>query len=372
MAPAREWFEIDYYKVLGVSKEATEKEVTRAYRKLAKQYHPDANPGSEERFKEIANAYDVLGDATKRKEYDEVRRTGPAAAGFGGGGFSNGAGGGGFNFDVGDLGDLFGGMFRQGGAGARTRRPGAVPQRGGDLEAQIHLSFHDAIEGLVTTVNVPGNITCPTCGGNGSKPGTVPIACPKCGGSGVTNDNQGMFSLSTPCTECRGRGTKVVDPCVNCFGTGTIRSDRQVKIRIPSGVVDGQRIRVQGRGEPGQFGGQAGELFVTVHVEAHKLFGRRGRDLTITVPITFAEATLGGEITVPSLDRPVTLKIPAGTKSGKTFRVRGKGVTSAGNQGDLFVTVEVDVPLQLSEEERQAITALNEAMPRDPRAHLGV
>jgi molecular chaperone DnaJ len=366
MAPAREWFEVDYYKVLGVAKEATEREITRAYRKLAKQYHPDANPGSEDRFKEIANAYDVLGDAAKRKEYDEVRRLGPATQGFGSGAP------GGFNFDVGDISDLFGGMFRNGGGGGatRTRRPGATPQRGGDLEAQLHLSFDEALEGLVTTVNVPGNITCPTCSGNGSKPGTMPVSCPKCGGTGVTNDNQGLFSLSAPCDECRGRGTKIVDPCVNCFGTGTIRSDRQVKVRIPAGVADGQRIRIKGRGEPGRFGGPTGDLFVTVHVAQHRLFGRRGRDLTINVPISYAEAALGAEITVPSLGRPVTLKIPAGTKSGKTFRVRGRGVESTTHHGDLFVTVEVVIPTTLTEEQRGAIEQLVGKFPDDPRAHL--
>jgi molecular chaperone DnaJ len=374
MAPQREWFEKDYYKVLGVSSEATEKEITRAYRKLAKQYHPDANPGSEDRFKEIANAYDVLGDATKRKEYDDVRRLGPAAAGFGGGGFGGAGygaqgGGGGFNFNVEDLGDLFGGVFRQGGARRRNASP---PQHGADLEAQLHLSFHEAIEGLVTTVNVATNVSCGTCGGTGSKPGTMPIVCPRCGGSGVINDNQGLFSLSTTCTECHGRGTIVVDPCLTCLGTGVVRRDRQVKVRIPAGVSDGQRIRVKGRGEPGINGGPAGDLFVTVSVTHHPLFGRRGRDLTLKVPITYAEAALGAQITVPSLDAPLTLKIPAGTKSGKTFRVRGRGVTQGNQRGDLLVTVEIDIPKQLTEEQRSALEALGQAMTDDIRAHLGV
>ena len=370
MAPQREWFEKDYYKVLGVSSDATEKEITRAYRKLAKQYHPDANPGSEDRFKEIASAYDVLGDAAKRKEYDDVRRLGPAAAGFGGGfgGGHGSQGGGGFNFNVEDLGDLFGGVFRQGGG----RRRGSPPQHGADLEARLHLSFDEAIEGLVTTVNVATNVNCGTCGGTGSKPGTMPIVCPKCNGTGVINDNQGLFSLATTCTECHGRGTIVVEPCLTCLGTGVVRRDRQVKVRIPPGVSDGQRIRVKGRGEPGKNGGPAGDLFVTVSVAHHPLFGRRGRDLTLKVPVTYSEAVLGAQITVPSLEGPVTLKIPPGTKSGRTFRVRGRGVTQGGASGDLLVTVEVDVPKHLTDAQRSALEALGQSMNGDIRAHLGV
>lgn len=368
MAPQREWFEKDYYKVLGVSSEATEKEITRAYRKLAKQFHPDANPGSEDRFKEISAAYDVLGDATKRKEYDEVRRMGPAAAGFGGAGYGT-TGAGGFNFTVEDLGDLFGGVFRQSGS---RRRGAPAQQRGGDLEARLHLSFDEAVEGLVTTVNVASNAPCATCGGSGSKPGTTPVVCPTCGGSGVTNDNQGLFSLSTPCVECHGRGTKVVDPCVTCFGTGISRKDRQVKVRIPAGVSDGQRIRIKGRGEPGKNGGPPGDLFVTVSVAPHRLYGRRGQDLTLNVPVTFAEATLGAKITVPSLEGSVTLRIPPGTKSGKTFRVRGRGIKQANRHGDLLVTVEVIVPEHLTDEQREAIEALGKTFAGDVRSHLGV
>jgi molecular chaperone DnaJ len=363
----REWFETDYYKVLGVASDAGEKEITRAYRKLAKQFHPDANPGSEDRFKEISAAYDVLGDADKRKEYDEVRRLGPIANG------ANGMGGqpGGFNFRVEDLSDVFGGLF----GGNRQRRRGTTgfgPQRGADTEADLHLSFAEAVEGIVTTVNVATMATCATCGGSGSRPGTTPIVCPRCGGTGHLNDNQGLFSLSTPCPECRGRGTKIVDPCPTCFGTGTQRHDRPVKVRIPAGVNDGQRIRVPRRGEPGRDGGPPGDLYVTVSVAPHGLFGRRGLDLTLTVPITFPEATLGAQVTVPSLTRPVTLKVPPGTKTGKTFRVSGRGLTQGTKQGDLLVTVELVVPTELSDEQREAVEALATATTSSPRAHFGV
>jgi molecular chaperone DnaJ len=361
----REWFETDYYKVLGVPPEATDKEVTRAYRKLAKQFHPDAHPGSEDRFKEITAAYDVLGDAQKRKEYDEVRRLGPAAGGLGG----FGGGGGGFNFRVEDLSDLFGGVFRQQGR-RRSGGGGAFAQRGNDIEAELHLSFQEALEGVVTSVNVTGTATCATCGGNGSRPGTSPVVCPRCGGRGVLNDNQGLFSLSSPCPECGGRGTKIVDPCPTCHGTGQQRRVRQVKVRIPAGVDDGQRIRVKGRGEPGTGGGQAGDLYVVVHVEPHRLFGRRGADLTLTVPVSFPEAALGATIRVPSLDKPVSLRLPAGTPSGKTFRVRGRGLEVGGRRGDLLVTVEIAVPRDPSPAERKAVEALAEAAPASPRAHL--
>jgi molecular chaperone DnaJ len=363
VAAQREWFETDYYKILGVRPDAPEKEVTRAYRKLAKQHHPDANPGHEDRFKEISAAYDVLGDPEKRKEYDEVRRLGAAGPGFGQSG--------GFNFNINDLSDLFGGVFRQSGGRRRAGWTGG-PRRGGDVEAELHLAFAEAVDGVVTTVNVTTPVACRTCGGSGSKPGTMPVVCPRCGGSGVVNDNQGLFSLATTCEECHGRGTKVVDPCATCFGTGLERRERQVKVRVPAGVEDGKRIRVKGRGEPGRDGGPAGDLFVTLHVTPHPLFGRRGRDLTLNVPVTYPEAALGATITVPSLGRPVTLKIPPGTKTGQVLRVRGKGLQHGSQAGDLLVTVELVVPAKLSDPERKAIEALAQAAPASPRAHLGV
>ena len=374
MAPQRDWYTTDYYKVLAVSETATDKELRRAYRKLAKQYHPDSNPGSEDRFKAVSAAYDVLGDPEKRKEYDEVRRLGPLSnlGGFGGGGGGAGSGGS-FNFHIDDLSDIFGGLFGRGRQSSAGRTaPGSGPRRGHDLEAELHLSFQEAVDGAVTTVNVVSGTRCSTCGGTGSRPGTAPVMCPRCGGLGVINDNQGMFSLSSPCPECQGRGTKIVDPCPTCNGTGLEQRQRQVKVRIPAGVEDGQRIRVKGRGEPGANGGPAGDLFVIVHVAAHPLFGRKGRNLTITVPITYPEATLGSAITVPSLTGPVTLKIPSGTRQGRTFRVKGRGITTGSSTGDLLVTVDVVVPAHLNEEQRKAVEALARTLDESPRQHLGV
>ncbi|MFN2609178.1 MAG: molecular chaperone DnaJ [Acidimicrobiales bacterium] len=379
--PQREWFEKDYYKVLGVSDSATENELRRAYRKLAKQHHPDAHPGSEERFKEISAAYDVLGDAEKRKEYDEVRRLGPMANPFAGAGRPGagargpgaGAGGaGGFNFTTDDLGGIFGDLFGRFRGGAGGTASGG-PRRGDDVEAELHLSFLDAAHGVTTAVNVTSEGPCSTCGGSGAAPGTSASVCPRCAGRGVLDDNQGFFSFSRPCPQCGGRGMVVETPCPTCQGTGTERRPRQVKVRIPPGVSNDQRIRLKGKGGSGPAGGPSGDLYVTVRVAPHPVFGRKGRDLTVTVPVTFAEAALGAEIKVPTLDDPVTLKVPAGTRSGKTFRVRRRGVSSAsGSPGDLLVTVEVAVPTTLSAAERQAIEALAEASPGSPRTHLGV
>jgi molecular chaperone DnaJ len=369
VAPQREWFEKDYYKALGVSDKASDKEITRAYRKLAKQYHPDANPGTEERFKDISAAYDVLGDPDRRKEYDEVRRLGPVANPFGGGG----GGGGGFTstFHVDDLSDLLGGIFNRGRSG-RASTP-AGPRRGEDIEAELHLSFMDAVRGITTTVNVTSDVACSTCGGTGAAPGTSPVICSNCGGRGVINDNQGLFSFSQPCRECGGTGMRVETPCRTCRGQGVERRARQVKVRIPAGVEDGQRIRVKARGGAGANGGPPGDLFVVVRSDRHAVFGRQGKNLTIAVPVSFPEAALGASITVPSLDKPVTLKVPAGTRSGRTFRVKGHGVPASSGVGDLLVTIEVAVPQKLTDAERDAIEALASASDgQSPRSHLGL
>lgn len=377
VAPQREWFEKNYYEVLGVPETATAKDITRAYRKLAREFHPDANPGNaaaEEKFKEISAAYDVIGDETKRAEYDEVRRNPMGGMGFGGGGAGFTPGAGGFNFEGADLGDLLGGLF--GGGGRRGRQGsnrGRAPQRGADLEAELHLSFRDAFAGSETTLHLTSDLPCGTCSGSGAKPGTAPTTCQHCHGRGVADDNQGMFSFSSPCPVCGGAGSVITSPCATCRGTGVERRAREVKVRIPAGVDDGQRIKLKGRGGAGRNGGAVGDLYVIVHVGRDEIFGRDGKNLTISVPVTFAEAALGTKLTVPTLDgNPVTLKIPAGTPTGKVFRVKGRGVATKKATGDLLVTVQVDVPTQLTDEQRDALEAMASTFPAAPRDYLGV
>lgn len=364
MAAQREWLEKDYYKVLGVDKGATDKDIARAYRKLAKQYHPDAHPGSEERFKEISAAYDVLGDTAKRKEYDEVRSL--SESGFAGNPFARAGatpGPGGFtNFRVEDLGDILGNIFSRGRRGRATNAGASAPQRGQDLEAELHLSFADSVKGVTTTVNVTSDVPCSTCGGSGAAPGSAPVPCSVCGGRGVVNENQGMFSFSHPCMACAGTGMRVEVPCPTCAGRGTERRPRQVKVRVPAGVEDGQKIRVKGRGGAGRYGAPAGDLYVVVHISKHPVFGRKGKDITVRVPITFAEAVLGATVAVPTLDgKLVSVKVPPGTSSGRVFRVPGQGVRLPAKPGDLLVSFEVDVPAKVSSEERRAIEALSKA-----------
>jgi len=375
----REWFEKDYYDVLGVPETATQKEITRAYRTLARQLHPDANPGdasAEDRFKDVSAAYDVIGDAEKRKEYDEVRRLGPVGAGFGGPGGPRGA-----TFtteNLGDLGDLLGGLFgrARGGGGGAGRPRGTGPQRGDDLETSLHLAFGDAVHGVTTSVNLTSDAPCSTCHGSGAAPGSVPRPCSRCGGRGVLDENQGFFSFSQPCPQCAGAGVVIDDPCATCRGSGVERRPRSVSVRIPAGVADGQRIRLKGRGGPGRHGGPAGDLFVVVSVAAHPVFGRSGRHLTVTVPITYPEAVLGADIRVPTLSgEPVTLRVPPGTRSGRTFRVKGRGVAAAkgAHAGDLLVTVEVAVPTHPSASERAAVEELARVTEgTSPRDNLGV
>jgi molecular chaperone DnaJ len=377
MAAQRDWYEKDFYKVLGVSDTATAKDITKAYRKLARENHPDANPGNtaaENRFKEASAAYDVVGDEAKRKEYDEVRKMGPMGP-FGGGFTSpGGAGGGpgGFNFNVGadGLGDLLGGMFNRGGRGRGASAAGG-PQRGEDLEASLTLEFVDAIQGITTTLYLTSDAQCSTCNGSGAKPGTHPKTCSQCGGRGVVDDNQGFFSFSSPCRNCQGRGVIIEQPCPTCRGTGVEKRAREVKVRLPAGVADGQRIRLKGRGGPGRNGGPAGDLLVECHVVPHAVFGRDGNNLTVRVPVTFAEAALGADVDVPTLTgQRVTLRIKHGTQSGTRHRVKGKGIETPKHTGDLIVTVEVEVPKSLDAEQRAAVEALAAATTSSPRAHL--
>ncbi|MGW3469017.1 molecular chaperone DnaJ [Saccharopolyspora sp. NPDC000995] len=383
---AREWLEKDFYAELGVSSAASAEEIKKAYRKLARENHPDANPGNaqaEAKFKAVSEAYGVLSDPDKRKQYDEARKL------FGAGGFGGGQGGfGGFGgpggtggFDIGDLfgsaggggggglGDLFGGLF--GG-----RRPGATtanrPKRGADVETEVRIDFAEAVRGATVPLRLSSPVSCPTCHGSGAKPGTRPRSCTTCSGSGLVTRNQGAFAFSEPCPDCRGRGQLIDAPCPDCRGEGVSTRSRTLTVRIPAGVSNGQRIRLAGQGEPGRQGAAAGDLYVVVHVSPHRVFGRSGDDLTITVPVTFPELALGTTLTVPTLDGKVSLKVPAGTGSGRTFRVRGKGVGKKdGSSGDLLVTLQVAVPSKLDDKAAEALTDYAKATAdHDPRRDL--
>jgi molecular chaperone DnaJ len=379
----REWFDKDYYKVLGVPKNASQAEIKKAYRKLAQTYHPDANRGSadaEERFKEVSAAYDVVGDEAKRRQYDEVRQM--AASGFGTGFPRAGAGadgrvrfedipwGGSGGANVGDLGDLFGGLFGGGSAGHRGR--GAPRARGADLETEVRISFEDAISGTTVPVRITGPAPCRTCHGSGAEPGTSPATCPTCGGEGTVSVNQGFFQMAQPCPQCHGSGRVVEHPCSSCRGSGSERRTRSFSVKVPPGVKDGARIRLPGRGEPGSAGAQAGDLFVRIHVAQHRLFGRKGDDLTIELPLSYTEAALGANVEVPTMNGPVTLKVPGGTQTGRVFRIRGKGAPKKGGHGDLMVTARVDVPSKLSKREKELLRELQDAQKESPRKRLGV
>ncbi|HEY1667490.1 MAG TPA: molecular chaperone DnaJ [Trebonia sp.] len=378
----KDFLEKDYYKTLGVSKNASADEIKKSYRKLARKYHPDANKGdssAEERFKEISEAHNVLSDEKRRKEYDEARSL------FGGGmRMPGGQGGqGGYNFDLGDLfgggganttggklGDILGGMFGGGGRGGTQARP----RRGADVETETTLTFADAIDGSTVSLRLAGEGPCAHCHGTGAKAGSVPRVCPTCEGTGQASRNLGGFALSEPCRTCRGRGMVVDDPCEVCSGSGRAMSTRTIQARIPAGVADGQRIRLKGKGAPGERGGPAGDLYVRVHVTPDPVFGRSGDNLTVTVPVSFDEAALGAEIKVPSHRTvPVTVRIPPGTPNGRTFRVRGKGIRrkSDGLNGDLLVTVDVQVPAKLSDKAREALESFRAATAGDdPRSEL--
>jgi molecular chaperone DnaJ len=372
-------YQKDYYKTLGVPKTATAAEIKKAYRELARKYHPDANKGStdaEERFKEITEAYNVVSDEKQRKEYDEARsmfggfrvptgsRTGAGTAGAG-------------NFDLGDLfggeglGDVIGGIFRGGRPGGGSAASRA--RRGADVETETNLSFGDAIDGATVSLRLTGEGPCPVCHGTGAKAGTVPKVCPDCHGTGQQSRNLGGFGLSEPCKTCRGRGLVVEDPCPSCSGSGRAMSSRTIQARIPAGVADGQRIRLPGKGAPGEHGGKPGDLYVRVHVTPHKVFGRAGDNLTVSVPVTMPELALGAEIKVPThRGAAVTVRVPPGTPNGQVFRVAGRGVRRKdGTLGALLVTVEVVVPQDLNKKARSALEDLRIATSEaDPREEL--
>jgi molecular chaperone DnaJ len=358
------------YDTLGVKKGASADEIKKAYRKLAAQYHPDKNPGdaaAEERFKEVQNAYDVLSDEQKRKQYDSFGdpngRRGFDPRDFGGNFTIN---------DLGDLGDLFGGLFGgRAGRGGTTRR--RQPERGADLEVEVRLSFKDSLRGLETRIPVDVTTACRECGGTGAEPGTSPVICPECHGRGVVAESQGLFALSEPCPRCRGNGTVVEKPCRKCSGTGQERRTKRYTVKIPAGVKDGTRIRLKGKGEAGANGGATGDLFVVTRVEPSKVFHRRGSDLVIEVPVTYPEAALGTTVEVPTPygDR-VSLKVPAGTQDGRQLRIRGHGAPklSGTGKGDLIARLRVTVPKKLTKKEREALEELQKAQRDDPREAL--
>ncbi|MGY2009013.1 molecular chaperone DnaJ [Nocardia gipuzkoensis] len=377
----REWIEKDFYKELGVSSGASQDEIKKAYRKLARDLHPDANPGdtkAEERFKAVSEAHAVLSDPAKRKEYDDTRKL-FAGGGYGRGGFGPGAGGG-FSqeFNIGDifggagagdggLGDLLGGLFNRGGTRTSSR-----PRRGADVETETTLGFREAAQGVTVPLRMTSPSPCTTCHGSGAKPGTSPRVCPICNGTGVVSRNQGAFGFSEPCDECRGSGSIIDDPCVDCHGNGIQNRTRTITVRIPPGVGDGQRIRLAGQGEAGLRGAPSGDLFVTVHVSQDKVFGRNGDDLTLVLPVSYSELVLGTTVSVPTLDGRVGVKVPPGTADGRILRVRGRGVPKrGGGAGDLLVTVKVAVPQKLDGDAVEALKRYQEAERAsgfDPRA----
>jgi molecular chaperone DnaJ len=369
----------DHYKTLGVDKKASPEEIKKAYRKLARRYHPDRNPDdkqAEGRFKEISQAYDVIGDPEKRKQYDSG--TGPFAAGGAGGpgfgGFGN------FDFDASSMGDilsnLFGGAGRGGAGpgvgGAAGRRARSRPQRGGDLETEVRISFDQSVSGAQIPLSVPTSGMCPTCHGTGARPGTTPKVCPRCEGRGIETQGQGMFSISQPCSQCGGSGTVIEDPCPTCQGSGAVRSVKKFRVNIPAGVREGSRIRVPGKGEAGMRGGPAGDLYVVTHVDPSPVFKRKGDHLEVEVPLSIPEALRGGEVRVPTLDGSKTLRVKPGTRHGTVQRLRGEGPPKLGSKtrGDIHYRFTIDVPEQLTDEQQQAVEALSKVMNGNPRAKL--
>jgi molecular chaperone DnaJ len=365
----------DYYKVLGVGKNASDDEIKKAYRKLARQYHPDTNAGNkqaEERFKQISQAHDVLSDPDKRKAYD--RGGSPFGINMPGG-FDAGSFSGGFG-DV--LSDLFGRAASRGGAGgaggAGSVRGGAQPRqaRGRDLETEVSLSFDQAVSGAQIPLAVPTSEPCPTCHGSGAKPGTAPRVCPVCNGRGLESQSQGIFSMSQPCSNCHGSGTVIDDPCPTCHGTGAQRSIRRMRVNIPAGVKDGSRIRLAGKGEPGLRGADPGDMFVITRVSDSPVFKRSGDNLEVEVPLSIPEAIQGGVIEVPTLNGAKRLRVAPGTKHGTVQRLRGEGPQRLGGKGrgDIHYRFVIEVPASLSPEQSEAVDRLSAVMNGNPRARL--
>jgi len=341
----------DYYEVLGVGKNASDEDIKKAYRKLAMKYHPDRNPdskGSEEKFKEAKEAYEMLSDPGKKEAYDRYGHAG-VDPNMGGAGFGGGAGG-----FADAFGDIFGDIF---GGGGRGRGAGPQVYRGADLRYNLEISLEQAANGFDTTIRVPSWDSCETCHGSGAKPGTSPVTCTTCAGHGQVRMQQGFFSIQQTCPKCHGTGKIIPEPCTTCGGAGRIKRNKTLEVKIPAGIDDGMRIRSSGNGEPGMNGGPPGDLYVEIHIKQHPVFQREGDDLHCEMPISFVKAALGGEIEVPTLSGKVAFAIPEGTQSGKTFRLRSKGIKGvrSGYAGDLFCHVVVETPVKLTERQKELL-----------------
>ncbi len=345
----------DYYEILGIARSATDIEIKSAYRKLAMKYHPDRNPGdkaAEDKFKEAAEAYAILAEPEKRTLYDRFGHAGVSSAAAAGAGFEDILGGLG---DMFGFGDLFGGRRRGG------------PQRGSDLRYDLEISFEEAAHGTETTIQIPRHETCETCSGSGAAPGSSPVVCSLCRGQGQVRRQQGFFTVATTCPQCRGLGRTLSKPCHTCRGAGRVAKERKITVKVPAGIASGQQLRLQNEGEAGSAGGPPGHLYVVVHVQEHDFFRRDGTNLFCEVPVNFTTVVLGGEVQVPTLDGSETVKIPEGTSTGTTFRLRSKGLpdVSGRGRGDLFVTVQVHTPRKLTKEQRHLVEQLAKALPKE-------
>ena len=361
----------DYYEVLAVAKTATDAELKSAYRKLAMKHHPDRNPGdkaAEEHFKEAAEAYAVLADPQKRSLYDRFGHQGVNSGGGGGAGFDPSV----FNDLGGDFADILGNMFGFGDASSGRRRGG--PQRGADLRYDLEIPFEEAARGTETTIQIPRQENCETCSGSGAAAGTQPATCSMCRGQGQVRRQQGFFTIATTCPQCRGAGRTVSKPCQTCHGSGRMSHERKITVKVPAGIATGQQLRLQNEGEAGSAGGPAGHLYVVIHVQEHDFFKRDGVNLFCEVAVNFTTLALGGEIVVPTLDGTETVKVPEGTQTGTTMRLRHKGMPDVNGRGkgDLFATVQVQTPKKLSKDQRQILEQLAKALPKEkfePRPH---
>jgi molecular chaperone DnaJ len=338
------------YESLGVSKNASQDEIKKAYRKLVREVHPDRNPGNEERFKEVQGAYDVLSDPDKRKQYDRLGTTNGRPAGFGAGTT--------YDFSDFDLGDIFGGLFNRGGRAQQQQQQRG--QRGNDVETEVHVSFEDALQGVQVTVPVELELACHTCHGTGAAPGTAPVTCPQCDGSGVVATSQGLFALQQPCPRCHGRGSIVEQPCSTCHGSGRERRTKRYTVKIPAGVKDGTRIKLKGKGEAGFGGAAAGDLYVITRVEPSKIYERRGDDLIVSVPVPYSTAALGGKVEVPTPEGAVQLSVPSGTEDGKLLRIKGRGAPrlKGSGKGDVLARIKIQVPKKVNKKQRELLEAL--------------